>query len=266
MKDAYYFPHDSNATDDPKVMLLVSQMQMEGYGIYWVIIEHLRNQPDFRSSLKILPALAMRNGSTAEKFQTVTTQFDLFTVEDEGIFYSESLINRMQTYLAKRAAGRKAGIASGAARRAKSERLLNEPSTSKVKESKVKETNTTQVPSKDATIESQLSLVDEMPSRVIVKLTPKQTFEIFWKRYHDVTGKLKTDKAPAFSKWKQVEMKLTDQRAAYIAIPIYFRWAMAEYRNDVQYVKKARTYLEDRAWENDYNTTKRRDPTKTYVK
>ena len=31
-KDAYYFSHDSNAQDDPKCMLLIDQLGMEGYG------------------------------------------------------------------------------------------------------------------------------------------------------------------------------------------------------------------------------------------
>ena len=38
-KDAYYFTHDSNAKDDPKCALLIDQLGMEGYGIYWMLIE-----------------------------------------------------------------------------------------------------------------------------------------------------------------------------------------------------------------------------------
>ena len=43
-KDAYYFPHDSNATEDPKMMLLIDELGMEGYGIFWMLLEALRNQ------------------------------------------------------------------------------------------------------------------------------------------------------------------------------------------------------------------------------
>lgn len=48
-KDAYYFTHDSNAKDDPKCALLIDQLGMEGYGIYWMLIEVLRDQPDHNS-------------------------------------------------------------------------------------------------------------------------------------------------------------------------------------------------------------------------
>lgn len=54
-KDAYYFTHDSNAKDDPKCALLIDQLGMEGYGIYWMLIEVLRDQPDYKYPLALLP-------------------------------------------------------------------------------------------------------------------------------------------------------------------------------------------------------------------
>ncbi len=53
-KDAYYFSHDSNAKDDPKCMLLIEELQLEGYGIYWVLIETLREQENFKYPLKMI--------------------------------------------------------------------------------------------------------------------------------------------------------------------------------------------------------------------
>ena len=77
MKDAFYFPHDSNATDDPKIMILISELGLEGYGIFWILIEHLRNQPEFKSHLKILKALSIRHSSSEEKFKAVVSRYDL---------------------------------------------------------------------------------------------------------------------------------------------------------------------------------------------
>ena len=45
MKDAYYFPHDSNAIQDPKMMTLLSECGLYGVGLYWVLIEVLHQQP-----------------------------------------------------------------------------------------------------------------------------------------------------------------------------------------------------------------------------
>ena len=35
-KDAYYFSHYSNAKDDFKCMLLIEELGLEGYGIFWI--------------------------------------------------------------------------------------------------------------------------------------------------------------------------------------------------------------------------------------
>ena len=46
-KDAYYFPHDSNARHDPKIVAMTAVYGMAGYGYYWAIIEILREQKDY---------------------------------------------------------------------------------------------------------------------------------------------------------------------------------------------------------------------------
>lgn len=107
MKDAYYFPHDSNAKDDPKCVLLIDQLGLEGYGIFWMLIETLRDQPDYKYPLNLLPALARRYNTTAEKVGTVVRSYDLFVIEDDTIFFSESLIGRMIPFENKRAKARK---------------------------------------------------------------------------------------------------------------------------------------------------------------
>ncbi len=94
-KDSYYFPHDYNAKDDPKCMLLIDQLGLEGYGIYWVLIETLRNQPDYRCPISMLPALARRYNTSAEKMLTAVKSFSLFVVKNDSIFFSQSLLDRM---------------------------------------------------------------------------------------------------------------------------------------------------------------------------
>lgn len=100
-KDSYYFTHDSDATEDPKIMVMMSEWGLEAYGIYWIIIEHLRKQPEYKSRLTILKALASRYGSTEEKFKSVVVRYDLFVVDNED-FFSLSLIRRMEPLLEKR--------------------------------------------------------------------------------------------------------------------------------------------------------------------
>lgn len=95
-KDAYYFSHDSNAKDDPKCVLLIEQLGLEGYGIYWVLIEILRDQPNYRYPIALIPSIARRYNTTTEKVKTVLTAYTLFAIENDEFFYSESLDNRMK--------------------------------------------------------------------------------------------------------------------------------------------------------------------------
>ena len=95
-KDTYYFSHDATAKDDPKCMLLIDQLGLEGYGIFWVLIETLRTQPDYKCPLSVVPSMARRYNSSKEKFEAVVNQYDLFVVEDNAFFFSDSLMRRME--------------------------------------------------------------------------------------------------------------------------------------------------------------------------
>jgi len=118
-KDAYYFPHDSNAKDDPKCVMLIEELQLEGYGIYWILIETLREQPDFKYPMKLIPALARRYFTTKEKMTAVIKGYDLFKIEEDEFFYSESLLRRMEIVNEKREKAKLAGKKSGEVRRLK---------------------------------------------------------------------------------------------------------------------------------------------------
>ena len=95
---AFWFKHDTNAKDDYKIMLLMEQLGLEGYGIFWVLIETLREQPDYRLPMQMLPILAKRYSSSYEKFKTVVTCYGLFTVFSDENFASPSLLRRMSEY------------------------------------------------------------------------------------------------------------------------------------------------------------------------
>ena len=144
-KDCYYFPHDSNAKDDPKCVLMIEQLGMEGYGIYWMLVEALRDQPDYTYPVANIPALARRYNTSAEKVRTVVYNYELFTVKEDKIFFSESLNRRMLVFnenRAKRSAAGRLGMARRWGDNNVITPLLQSNSTvitSKVKESTVKE-------------------------------------------------------------------------------------------------------------------------------
>ena len=140
-----YFPHDSNAKDDPKCVLLIEQLGMEGYGIYWMLVETLRDQPNYRYPIALIPALARRYNTTAEKVKAVVCSYNLFSIENEEFFFSVSLVKRMKPLEEKRMIASKAGKASALKRRINDcstdvQQSFNGCSTSKVKKSKIDNT------------------------------------------------------------------------------------------------------------------------------
>lgn len=154
-KDAYYFPHDSNAKDDPKCVLLIEQLGVEGYGIYWILIELLREQPNYCYPINLIPAIARRYNTTADKVRVVVSSYDLFIVEDEKIFFSESLNRRMLVYENNKSKRSIAGSLGNKKRWNKTESsqcdnnaipLQSQSIASKVKESKVKESKEEHTP------------------------------------------------------------------------------------------------------------------------
>lgn len=93
---SYYFSHDYNAANDTKILFLRHQLGMEGYGIYWFLIERLADAGG-KLPIELIPVLAMQMQSTDIKVKGVITQFDLFTIDD-GEFWSE----RLQSHLGLR--------------------------------------------------------------------------------------------------------------------------------------------------------------------
>ena len=133
--DAYWFSHDSNARDDQRCVMLIEQLGLEGYGIYWILIETLRDQPQYRYPLVLLPSLARRYNTTAEKMRVVVGNYGLFTVTEDEFFLSPALCRRMVRWDEKRELARLKGLRSGekrrlaAAARAGNELQLNHSST-----------------------------------------------------------------------------------------------------------------------------------------
>ena len=95
-KDAYYFSHDANAQDDPKCMVLIDQLGVEGYGIFWLLVEKLRAESEYKLPLIVLESFAKRWGTSKEKVNAVVKNYSLFIIEDDTFFYSNRLKNSME--------------------------------------------------------------------------------------------------------------------------------------------------------------------------
>ncbi len=143
MKDAYYFPHFCNARHDRKIKRVTKELGVDGYGIYFMVLEVLREQTDFKYPLSEIDLLADEFGTSEQKVRVVVCNYGLFEVDENSNFFSLKLVEFMQPYLKMKAQRVIAGKASAEKRKQISQRPFNDRSTtvqqSKVKESKVKE-------------------------------------------------------------------------------------------------------------------------------
>ncbi|NDV66430.1 Lin1244/Lin1753 domain-containing protein [Bacteroides sp. 224] len=98
-----YFPHDATAANNLKLMALIQEEGAKGYGVYWFLIEFLRQQNGYRGQLKMLDMLARRIKTTRVVVERIITHYALFAVEDD-CFFSPGLNERMRPLDDKRAA------------------------------------------------------------------------------------------------------------------------------------------------------------------
>ncbi len=99
-KETYYFSHDSNAITDTKILNMRADYGIEGYGLFWAIIEMMRNEDEYKlqKDEKIYRAIKTLTNTSIdiEKYvQDCINEYELFKEED-GYFYSNSLLRRMK--------------------------------------------------------------------------------------------------------------------------------------------------------------------------
>lgn len=91
-----YFSHDSNARNSDKLIHLRMKYSAEGYGIYFMILERLREEPEYMS-VKDYNMLAFDLRVDSAKVKSVIEDFGLFVFTDDGkYFYSEGFKKRME--------------------------------------------------------------------------------------------------------------------------------------------------------------------------
>jgi hypothetical protein len=153
-KDAYYFPHFSNARHDRKLKRVIKDLGIEGYGIYFMILEVLRDQQDFKYPMVDLDLLADEFGTSESKVLVVVNNYDLFTIDSDEKFFSPKMLTYLEPYFRMREQRKLAGKASA------DKRLSIDRSTT-VQQSKVKESKEKEIKVKETKVLSARDLIFE---------------------------------------------------------------------------------------------------------
>ena len=198
-KDVYYFSHDVNASNDPKIVAMESEFGVISYAWWWKLIEKLASSEDYRLPFKKYTFIALDkelgilnenerplnenerplNENERDFFcsnksflfvNSLICDFELLECDDE-YFWSPSLIRRQEErrskFEKKQEQRRLAGIKSGEARRKKEQNRTTVQRTSTVveqneqKERKGKEINNIERDTRAREDENPLSMFDD---------------------------------------------------------------------------------------------------------
>lgn len=94
-KNTNYFSHDSTARNDAKLLRVRIRHGAAGYGVYFMILERLREENDYMS-VRDYDMIAFDLREDVSLVQSVIEDFGLFCFSEDGeYFYSESFCRRM---------------------------------------------------------------------------------------------------------------------------------------------------------------------------
>jgi hypothetical protein len=99
-KDAYWFRHDANARNDIKIIELRSLHGYEGYGLYFGILEVMREQAHYAIPENKIGMVSVALGESPQKVKQVMDDcisVGLFELSD-GLIYSTSFLERMSKW------------------------------------------------------------------------------------------------------------------------------------------------------------------------
>ena len=215
-KDVYYFSHDVNASNDPKIVAMESEFGVISYAWWWKLIEKLASSEDYRLPFKKYTFIALdkelgilnenerplneneRTFFCSNKsflfVNSLINDFELLECDDE-YFWSPSLIRRQEErrskFEKKQEQRRLAGIKSGEARRKKEQKrtVVQRDSTTveqnEQKERKGKEINNIERDTRAREDENPLSMFDDD------EVKNKPIYDLYMKAIGDVSPVIK---------------------------------------------------------------------------
>ena len=100
-KDAFYFPHFANSRHDRKIMRVWLELGLEGYAIYFMLLEVLREQNEYKYPTSDIDLIANEFGTSEQKVRVVICNYGLFEVDANEMFFSIKQIYYLQPYIEK---------------------------------------------------------------------------------------------------------------------------------------------------------------------
>lgn len=97
MKD--WFKHDYNARNDERLLEIRAEFGAEGYGAYWMLLESMAESSEGKLNRGAIGGLCLAYGIPKERLLGIIDyciKIGLFVLENEGLFYSERMIEHKE--------------------------------------------------------------------------------------------------------------------------------------------------------------------------
>lgn len=104
-----YIPHPSNSRMASQVLALRIEEGAAGYGIYWMLLELLRDAPHYKFSANPKALSFAINEADSATVERVVRNYGLFDFDDSGLMFSPWLCEAMGEYDDRKAKLREAG-------------------------------------------------------------------------------------------------------------------------------------------------------------
>lgn len=128
-KDSYWFKHDSTAGRGLRLRKLQSKFDHWGKGVYWDIVEVLREQSGYKyeadeASLQVLcDLIVVKDFEKFKQFFEYCLTIKLF-IRKNGKFYTETLIKNMKKWESTKTNGSKGGRPKGSKNKNRTEKPI----------------------------------------------------------------------------------------------------------------------------------------------
>lgn len=109
MKDTISFLHSSSAHRDEKLLELRMLGGAAYYGLWWMLLEHLREATDYKIQEKRKNAIAYAFAVPTQEFNSffdACIELELIKISENGYFYAPSLFKTMENYDERRGKAR----------------------------------------------------------------------------------------------------------------------------------------------------------------
>lgn len=224
MKEKFYFQHDYDAADDPKICVAIEDYGGIGYAMFFYAVELMHREGDKRLPFKgyVFKAIALKMKTDVDIVKRFIddciNEYGLFDADGE-FFYSNRVFKnieyREEANRKKVEAGRKGGIASGKSRRKTSPAKqgeavsgVNEPMLEANEANEPKEKKRKEIKEK------------EIKSNIVKKEIP--TFADFFKKFPKEYQK---DEFKAKAYWDRKSLRDEDKQMAFDLVEAYIKKA-----------------------------------------